>query len=82
VIGSAVRAYGDTKWMFVSQVIGSIFVVSCSYMLIEIAHLQIVAIYITLFCDELIRASINYIHFSICYKKGKNVNKITTQIVD
>ena len=74
VIGNAVRAYGDTRWMFISQVIGSIFVVSCSYILVQIVHLHVVAIYVTLFLDEMIRASINYFHFVCCYKNENQGN--------
>ena len=57
---------------FISQVIGSIFVVSCSFVLVEVVHLHVVAIYVTLFLDETIRASINYLYFVYCYK---NENK-------
>lgn len=69
VIGSAIRAYKDTKWMLYSQIIGSIFVVSCSYFLIHIVGLDMISIFITLFLDEAIRACINYIYFIKHYRK-------------
>lgn len=68
VIGNAIRAYGDTKWMLYSQVIGSIFVIGCSYGLISLG-LGIGAIYITLFLDEALRASLNYYYYIRKYRK-------------
>lgn len=63
VIGNGIRAYGETKWMMYSQIIGSVFVVLCSFLLIEILHFDMIAIYMTLLFDELIRASINFAYF-------------------
>ena len=63
VIGNGIRAYGETKWMMYSQIIGSVFVVFCSFLLIEILHFDMIAIYMTLLFDELIRASINFAYF-------------------
>lgn len=67
MVGSAIRAYSDTKWMMYSQIIGSIFVVSLSFVLVKVAGLGISAIYITLFCDELVRAILNFIRFQVKY---------------
>lgn len=64
VIGNGIRAQGDTKWMLYSQIIGSLFVITCSCTLIKLFHLNIIAIYITLLLDETIRAGINYWHYA------------------
>lgn len=63
VIGNGIRAYGDTRWMLFTQVIGSTLVVSCSFILVRVFNIHVVAIYITLFLDEATRAIINYIHY-------------------
>lgn len=68
IIGNGIRAYGNTKWMFYSQVIGSIFVITSSYILIELFKLHIIAIYITLLLDETIRSVINYAYYYSHYK--------------
>lgn len=72
IIGSGIRAYGDTKWMLVTQIIGSIFVITFSFILIKVLKVGVVGIYITLLMDEIIRAVINSIH----YFKGKLVNLV------
>lgn len=67
MVGSAIRAYSDTKWMLYSQMIGSIFVVTFSFLLVKAFGLGIAAIYLTLFSDELIRAILNFIRFQVKY---------------
>lgn len=69
VIGNGIRAYSDTKWMLYSQMIGSLYVITCSFFLVSVLKLGIVAIYITLFSDEAIRAALNYHHFRTCHEK-------------
>ncbi len=67
IVGSGIRAYGDTKWMLYTQIIGSVIVASGSYVLINVVGLNLAAVYITCLADETIRASINCFH----YYKGK-----------
>ncbi len=61
--GNGIKAKGDTRWMLISQSIGSSVVVVTSYVLIEVFGLNMIAIYITLFMDESIRGLINFIHY-------------------
>ena len=63
IIGNGIRAYKDTKWMLYSQIFGSVFVVSFSFILVQILKCGVWSIYITLFCDEALRAMINLIHY-------------------
>ena len=67
IVGNGIRSHGDTKWMLYSQIVGSILVVGCSFALVNIFQLGITAIYITLFLDESIRASINGIYYKMKY---------------
>lgn len=76
LVGSGIRAYSDTRWMLYSQILGSVFVVGLSYILVRIAGLGIIAIYITLFCDETLRAIINFAYFQIKY--SDNAQKRTS----
>lgn len=63
VVGHGIRARGDVKWMLYTQVIGSVFVVAFSYTLINVFNLGVVTIYLTLFLDEFLRATLNTIRF-------------------
>lgn len=80
IIGNGIRAYGDTKWMLYSQMIGSVFVVSCSLVLVKFADMGIAAIYITLLADECLRAIINTIRYRGTYSpQVLNTSKIKLQ---
>lgn len=61
--GNAIRANGDTRWMLYSQILGSAEVIGMSYAFIKLAGMGITAIYLTLFLDEAIRGSINYVYY-------------------
>ncbi len=74
LIGNGVRAYKDTKWMLYTQIVGSICTVSLSYVLLTYFHLGVSAIYITIFCDEGLRAIINLIHYIKHYSSRKQSN--------
>lgn len=63
VVGSGIRALGDVKWMLRTQIFGSVFVVLCSYFLMYFLQLGVIAIYISLFLDELLRATLNTVRF-------------------
>lgn len=61
--GNGIKAKGDSKWMLISQIYGSIIVISVSTILIKLFHMDMMAVYITLFLDEGIRGFINYRHY-------------------
>ncbi len=63
ICANAIRANGNTKWMLLTQALGSVIVISVSYLLIKVLHMNMVAIYITLFLDELIRGVINLLYY-------------------
>lgn len=67
ICGNAIRANGDTKWMLFSQVFGSILVVSVSWFLVEKIHMDMRAIYITLFLDEAVRGAVNFLYYRARY---------------
>ena len=63
VMGNAIRATGDTKWMLYSQIAGTIFIVSIAPVMIFGLSLGLKGMYITMIVDEGIRGAINYARF-------------------
>lgn len=66
VIGLCIRGLGDTRWMLCTQVFGTVFMVSCAYLLIFTADLGLFGIFVTLLADEAIRGGLNFVHFLRC----------------
>lgn len=63
VIGLGIRGRGDTRWMLMTQVFGSVLVVSLAYALLLVVKTGLIGIFITLFIDELLRGTANLLHF-------------------
>jgi len=63
VIGYGIRGTGDTRWMFYSQIFGTVLVIALSYTLIFKAGLGLWAVFITSLADESSRAIINTLRF-------------------
>ncbi|MCL2196608.1 MAG: MATE family efflux transporter [Treponema sp.] len=63
VIGYGIRGTGDTRWMFYSQIFGTILVIVLSYTLIFIFNLGLWGVFITSLVDEASRAVINTLRF-------------------
>lgn len=70
VCGNAIKGNGNTKWMLLSQIFGSIFVISTSFLLIRGLHMDMTAVYLVILGDETIRGITNYIYYN---KKYLNV---------
>ncbi len=68
IVGSGIRATGDTKWMLFTQIIGSILVVTCAYILIEKVQYGLLSIYITLILDESVRCIMNIFYYKFKYQ--------------
>jgi len=54
---------GDTRWMLYGQILGTVLVITLSYVLIFIANLGLWGIFITLLVDETVRGFINLLRF-------------------
>ena len=63
VIGYGIRGTGDTRWMFYSQIFGTVLVSTLSYILIFTAGLGLWGVIITFLVDETIRGFINVLRF-------------------
>ncbi len=78
ICGNGIKAHGNTKWMFVSQAIGSTLIVVISCFLVLVLHMNMIAIYATIFIDETVRGAINYLYYRRKYgyrvQQRKNVD--------
>lgn len=63
VIGLGIQGMGDTKWMLYGQIIGTIFVVVVSYLLIFTFNFGLMGLFITFLLDETLRSIINLLRF-------------------
>lgn len=63
IIGSGIRGFGDTKWMFFTQALGTVGVVSLSALFVFVFKLGMIGVFLAVLCDEAIRALINFFRF-------------------
>ena len=78
LIGHGIRATGNTKWMLYTQIIGTVLVISLSYILIHIFGLGLEAIFITVLTDEAVRAVINSMYFIFITNEKRIERKMIT----
>ena len=64
IVGNGIRGYGDTKWMFFTQIFGTIFVVSVACLFVFGLHFGMIGVYFAVIADEIVRALINTGRFS------------------
>ncbi|MDD6038661.1 MAG: MATE family efflux transporter [bacterium] len=77
IAGNGIRAHKDTKWMLYTQIIGSICTITLSYTLIQVFHIGVLGVYLTLWCDETLRAAINLKHYIGKYSSKHKKNDVT-----
>lgn len=75
IVGSGIRAVGDTRWMLLTQIIGSVIVVSGAFIFISCLKLGFVSIYITLLLDESVRSVLNIIYYRRKYNMLMSENE-------
>ena len=63
IIGNGIRGYGDTKWMFITQTFGTVFVIGLSCLCVFVFKLGMLGVFIAVLCDEALRALINFVRF-------------------
>ncbi len=63
VMGNAIRGLKDTKWMFFTQTLGTLFVIAVSAILLYVFKLGLKGVLITVLFDEVIRALLNHWRF-------------------
>ena len=63
IVGNGIRGYGDTKWMFMTQALGTAGVIGLACLCVFVFKLGMLGVFIAVLCDEGIRAIINFIRF-------------------
>ena len=63
IIGNGIRGYGDTKWMFFTQIMGTVGVIGIACLCVFVFKLGMLGVFIAVLCDEAIRALINFLRF-------------------
>ena len=74
VCGGAIRANGNTRWMLNTQMIGSILVLCLSFVLVKVIHMEMIAVYITLFVDETVHGLLNLVYYRVKYGYKKEAD--------
>lgn len=59
IIGSGIRGSGNTRWMFFTQIFGTIFVVGCACLFVYVLGLGMTGVFLAVIADEAVRAVIN-----------------------
>jgi len=67
VIGGGIRGYGDTRWMLITQIIGTFAVVGMAALFVFVFHWGLLGVFIAVITDEAVRAIVNSIRF-LCIK--------------
>lgn len=69
IVGNGIRGSGNTKWMFYTQIFGTVFVVSCAALFVFVFHLGMTGVFLAVLCDEFVRAIINLCKYLRIVKK-------------
>ena len=59
IVGNAIRGYGNTRWMFLTQIFGTVFVISCALLFVFVLKLGIAGVFLAVMADEFVRFVIN-----------------------
>lgn len=63
IFGNGIRGFGNTKWMFFTQIFGTVSVLSLGCLFVYVFKWQMTGVYLAVITDELIRAVINGVKF-------------------
>jgi len=63
ILGHAIRGYGDTRWMFRTQVLGTVQVIALSALFLFVFNWGIPGVFIAVLVDESIRSLLNFWRF-------------------
>ena len=59
IVGSGIRGSGNTRWMFMTQIFGTFFVIGCACLFVYGFNLGIIGVFLAVIADEGVRAIIN-----------------------
>jgi len=67
IVGNGIRGSGDTKWMFFTQIFGTIFVIACACLFVYVFDFGITGVFLAVLADEAVRCFINlFKYIRIC----------------
>lgn len=59
IVGSSIRGFGNTKWMFFTQTCGTVLLIGVACLLVFGFHMGMLGVYLAIIADEGIRALVN-----------------------
>ena len=59
VVGNAIRGSGNTIWMLITQLFGTVWVVSVALLFVFVLKLGIAGVFLAVIVDEIVRSFIN-----------------------
>lgn len=71
ILGNSIRGYGDTMWMLLTQVFGTVFVISLALLCVKVFNLGIAGVFVAVILDEFVRCMINLFK----YLSIRNLNR-------
>ena len=73
IVGNCIRGSGDTRWMFFTQIFGTVFVVALACFFVFVLKLGIGGVFLAVMADEFVRCIINLIKYMrICHSPVLN----------
>lgn len=63
IVGNGIRGYGDTRWMLITQVCGTVLVVGMAALFVFVFKWGMLGVFLAVLFDEAIRATVNSIRF-------------------
>lgn len=63
IVGSGIRGYGDTKWMLITQIFGTVEVVAIAALCVFVFKWGMLGVFVAVLYDEAFRAVVNTVRF-------------------
>lgn len=63
IIGNGIRGYGDTMWMLITQILGTVQIVCLAALFVFVFKMGVAGVFVATILDELLRGGINTIRF-------------------
>lgn len=77
IVGNAIRGSGNTIWMLITQIFGTVWVVGIALIFVFVLKLGISGVFLAVIVDEIVRAIINlgkYLRIVKTFEKGSEVS--------
>lgn len=71
IVGNGIRGSGNTKWMFGTQIFGTVFVIGSAALMVFVFDMGIIGVFYAVLADETVRSVINLLKYISINKKIK-----------